>query len=382
VTDTFHLLTGEYPPRSGGVGDYTCLVARELAKRGCAVHVWCPGVTPEDRGAVRLHQLPDAFGPASRRAIESALASIPGCVLVQYVPNALGARGANLPFCLWLLRVRRSGADVRVMFHEPYFYFSWRHPLGNVLALLQRAMAAVLLRASTVAYISTSTWVRYLRPWGRGATLVESPVPSTVPSDVPPEAIARWRSRLLTCDAKAAVVGHFGTFGDHVGHVLERVIPAILEADARTQFVCIGRGSGAFAARLGKDHPRFAGRIDATGSIEAVDVAAALRACDVVVQPYPDGVTTRRTSVMAALANGVATVSTDGALTEPVWRDTRAVALASASDPRAIAAAVVTLLRDAGARTALAAAGRRAYDERFAIERTIEALLRAPVAAV
>lgn len=381
MTGTFHVLTGEYPPQSGGVGDYTCLVAHGLAARGHAVHVWCPRVTPGDHGGVRLHQLPDAFGPASRRAIESALTSMPGCVLLQYVPNALGVRGGNLAFCLWLQRVRRGGADVRVMFHEPYFYFSWRHPLGNALAALQRAMAAVLLRASAVAYISTASWVRYLRPWGRGATLVESPIPSTVPSDVAPEDIARWRSRLLADDSDAAVVGHFGTFGDHVGQVLERVIPVILNAHATARFVCIGRGSGRFVARLGKDHPGLAKRIDATGPIEAGDVAAALRACDVVVQPYPDGVTTRRTSVMAALANGVATVSTAGALTEPVWRDTGAVALASC-DPRAIAAAVVTLLRDPGARVALATAGRRTYDEHFAIERTIEALLRGPVAGV
>jgi glycosyltransferase involved in cell wall biosynthesis len=100
-----------------------------------------------------------------------------------------------------------------------------------------------------------------------------------------------------------------------------------------------------------------------------------------MVQPYPDGVTTRRTSVMAPLANGVATVSTAGALTEPVWRDTGAVALASASEPGAIAAAVVTLLRDPGARAALAAAGRRTYEEHFAIERTLEVLLRAPALA-
>jgi glycosyltransferase involved in cell wall biosynthesis len=382
VTGTFHVLTGEYPPQSGGVGDYTCLLAGELATRGCAVHVWCPTVTPEDHGGVHLHQLPDAFGPGSRRVIESALRSTPGCVLLQYVPNALGVRGGNLAFCLWLRRVRRGGADVRVMFHEPYFYFSWS-PVGDLRAVVQRAMAATLLRASAVVYVSTATWIRYLRPWApAGSTFVESPIPTTVPCDVAPEQIARWRSRLLNGDPAAVVVGHFGTFGEHVSQVLKNVIPVILHAHATARFVCIGRGSGGFAAGLGQDHPGLAERIEATGLIGARDVAAALRACDVVVQPYPDGVTTRRTSVMAALANGAATVSTDGPLTESVWRDARAVALAPASDPRALAAAVVTLLHDPDARAALATAGRRMYNEHFAMERTIEALLRAPVASV
>jgi hypothetical protein len=67
-----------------------------------------------------------------------------------------------------------------------------------------------------------------------------------------------------------------------------------------------------------------------------------------------------------------------GALTERVWRETGAVALAPASDPRAIGAVVVALLGDLAARAALAANGRRVYDERFAIGRTLAALLDAP----
>ena len=78
---------------------------------------------------------------------------LPGCVLLEYVPNALGARGANVPFCAWLLRLRRRGVDVRVMFHEPYFYFSWHRPWRNGLAVVQRLMAALLVRASSVAYL-------------------------------------------------------------------------------------------------------------------------------------------------------------------------------------------------------------------------------------
>src|SRR5215212_3750516 len=107
---TFHLLTGEYPPEAGGVGDYTQLLAHGLAARGCGVHVWSPGaVSANDRG-VHLHRLPDAFGHGSRKILEAGLTASPGCVLLQYVPNALGARGANLRFCLWLLTLRRRQA--------------------------------------------------------------------------------------------------------------------------------------------------------------------------------------------------------------------------------------------------------------------------------
>ncbi|MEO8076549.1 MAG: glycosyltransferase [Acidobacteriota bacterium] len=378
---TFHILTGEYPPDSGGVGDYTQLLALGLTARGCTVHVWSPGAVSSDDRGVHLHGLPDAFGAASRKVIEDGLAASPGCVLLQYVPNAVGARGANLPFCFWLLGLRRRHADIRVMFHEPYFYFSWGHPLGNVLAVLQRAMAAVLLRASGVAYLSTASWVPYLRPWNSSdTTLVVSPVPSTIAGTAAPTEIARWRARLLGGARDAVVVGHFGTFGDHLAGQLEPVIKVLLYTHAPARFICMGRGSEAFVAGFNIRHPSLAPRMDATGPIPSSELAAALRACDLVVQPYPDGVTTRRTTVMAALANEVPTVSTDGALTEPVWHETGAVALAPASNPRAIGSVVVGLLRDPAARAALARAGRRTYDERFALDLTIDRLLStAPV---
>jgi glycosyltransferase involved in cell wall biosynthesis len=379
VTPTVHILTGEYPPECGGVGDYTRLVAEALATRGFVVHVWCPTVDDTVTNRLSLHRLPDVFGVGSRRILESAVRAQPGAMLLQYVPNALGARGANLRFCVWLRRQSRDGADVRVMFHEPYYYFSWRSPAGNLLALLQRAMAAALLHAAVVVYLSTETWVRYLRPLAPHRTrFIVSPIPSTIPWDVDPREVLAWRARHEGPDGDSAVVGHFGSCGDHVARQLVGAVPVILSSNSKARFICMGRGSDAFAETLCRQHPSLAGRISGTGTLPRRDIAAALRACDVAVQPYPDGVTTRRTSVMAALANGVATVSTAGALTEPVWHETGAVALAPASDPNAIGAAVSALLRDRTARAALAAAGRAAYDDHFAIGRTMAALLEGP----
>ncbi|HXT32333.1 MAG TPA: hypothetical protein VN716_23695, partial [Vicinamibacterales bacterium] len=106
----WHLLTGEFPPDCGGVGDYTFDLARALSDAGDAVHVWTlarpKGEGPDVRG-MTLHQLPDAFGSQSRAALEHAWRETPGIVLLQYVPNTLGARGANLPFCRWLRRMRQ-----------------------------------------------------------------------------------------------------------------------------------------------------------------------------------------------------------------------------------------------------------------------------------
>jgi len=123
---TWHILAPEYPPQCGGVGDYTALLADGLLAAGDRVKVWHPGV------------LPDRFGARSRDAIASALTHDPGILLVQYVPSAFGLRGLNVPFCRWLACLAQTGADVRVMFHEPFFYYGLRRPWRNLFAIVQR----------------------------------------------------------------------------------------------------------------------------------------------------------------------------------------------------------------------------------------------------
>jgi glycosyltransferase involved in cell wall biosynthesis len=371
---TWHLLTPEYPPACGGVGDYTALVARGLADAGDRVHVWFPGAhdAPIEQpagGPAIVHQLPDRFGRGSRGLLSVALAAEPGIVLAQYVPGAFGARGLNVPFCRWLARLRRAGLDVRVMFHEPFFYFGVSRPWRNVFAVVQRAMAAILLRAATRVYYSTETWTRLLAPYGPQAGVEVLPIPSTIPVNVPIEKIAKaWTERRGTF-----VIGHFGSYGDHMGRELREILPALVRRLPDARVLLVGSGGEAFAHTL---PPEVRDRVDATGRLSAADAAASLRACDLIVQPYPDGVTTRRTSVMAALTTSVAVLTTDGPLTEPVWARTSAVALAPAGDAGPLVEIAVALAADPAARTALGARGRVLYDEQFSLGVTIARMRR------
>jgi hypothetical protein len=371
---TWHLITGEYPPDCGGVGDYTAALAEALAESGDTVHVWTPataGAAPAAR--LTVHRLPDAFRGASRETLADAFAATPGTVLLQYVPNALGARGTNLTFCRWFARLHRRGGDVRVMFHEPYFYFTWSKPWArsNALSIVQRLMARRLLAAATRVYFSTETWSRYLHPRRAARTLA---VPSSIPAAAPAGAIARVREAATGGAVAGPLVGHFGTYGAHVGGELEAILPELAARVPEAFFALVGAGGPAFRSRLASSAPAIANRVWAPGRLDPESVAAALRACDVLVQPYPDGVTTRRTSVMAGLKNGIATVSTAGALTEPVWGETGAVALAPAGDAAAIVDHVGRLLRDPVARASLAERGASAYAARFSMERTVAAL--------
>jgi hypothetical protein len=81
---------------------------------------------------------------------------------------------------------------------------------------------------------------------------------------------------------------------------------------------------------------------------------------------------------MAALANGVPVVTTAGQLSEPLWGQEKAVAIA---EPVELAPAAGRLLGDPPARSALGRCGRDLYDRRFAMRHTVAALLGRPHAA-
>jgi glycosyltransferase involved in cell wall biosynthesis len=371
----WHLLTGEYPPGGGGVGEHTRALAHALAELGRRVHVWAPAAASGE-GGVEVHRA--AFAGGGLRRLDAELDAIPSprTLLVQYAPQAFGRRGMNLAFCRWVLRRARRGDEVRVMFHEPFVRFGWRRPQRNVLAAANRAMAMLLLRAARHAYVSTPAWEALLRPWAprRLGPMRWLPVPSTVPRVDDPESVAVLRARLGANRPGRHVVGHFGTYGRMVAPLLEPALLAILAPPSTSVALLLGDGGPAFAEALQRAAPALRGRVTAPGRLPREALSVHLQACDVLVQPYPDGVSARRTTMMAALANGVPAVTTEGPYTEPEWR-AGGIPLLPAGDGSALAAEVLDLLDDAPRRRALAEAGRALYDRHFSMRRTLDVLL-------
>ncbi len=115
-------------------------------------------------------------------------------------------------------------------------------------------------------------------------------------------------------------------------------------------------------------------RIITPDNLPARELSAYLAACDVVVQPYNGGVTTRSGSGMAVLALGVPMITNVGRLSEPLWRESEAVMLTSDPSPAAFIRAVEVLLGMAGRKEELHQRSRSLYASRFAIEHTVKAL--------
>lgn len=376
------ILTGEYPPKPGGVADYTAQLASALAATGDTVHVWFPflGEPPRPPSGVYLHPLPGRFGPAALTRLDADLAALPRPfrLLIQYVPHAFGWKAMNLPFCLWLYH-RRRRERIWPMFHEVAF------PIGrgqqirhNFLGLVTRLMAALVARSAERCFASIPAWIPLLE-WlrGRPGGIQWLPVPSNLPTTADRNAVAEVRRRYIT-NPDQLLVGHFGTHSPPISALLAEVLPRVLTADSRRIGLLIGRRGELARERLATDHTALKGRLFATDELPQKDLAAHIAACDLLLQPYPDGMSSRRTSGMAGLALGVPTVTTIGHLSEPLWDNGGVIASAPAGDPRALVTVCERLLADTDARRDLGRRGNDAYCRWFRIERTVAAL-RAPV---
>ncbi len=376
---TWHIITCEYPPQPGGVSDYTYSVAKGLAAAQAEVHVWCPaapGKAPE-AGGVEVHPTLGRFSPADLSRAGRQLDHFPGPrrLFVQWVPHGFGYKAVNVPFCLWLwYRSARRGDEVDVIVHEPFLGFkktSWRQ---SAAAAIQRLMMAILLRTAARVWLSTPTWEQFLRPWefGRRQVFNWLPIPSNVPACGNSDAVRDVRNQHAP---NGLLVGHFGTFGSAITPMLRGIIPALLNRAQGASLLLIGMGSSGFREQLIRDHPELDQLVYATEYIpDGERLSACLSACDLLIQPYPDGVTSRRTTIMAALSHGRATVTTSGHLTESFWASSGAVEVTPAGDHQMFVEAALRLLESPWQRVALGKAGLELYDRKFDIARVIERL--------
>jgi glycosyltransferase involved in cell wall biosynthesis len=373
-----HIITSEYPPQPGGVSDYTWQVAEKLAEDGDEVHVWCPGTagTTLSAGGVHVHA---ELGRVTRKDLHRVGQQLdrfpaPRRILLQYVPHGYGCRSMNVPFCLWLWRrVKKHGDHLEIMVHEAFLTFegSWRQ-YGA--ALVHRLMTVILLRAADRAWFSVPEWEQRWKPYrfGRRVPFQWLPVPSNIHVASNDAAIQALRRRYLP--EGGLLVGHFGTYGALVLSVLEPILRKIAREIPGQPLLLMGLNSREFRSQLIDRHPEWEKTLHATGALAPEELSCHIAACDVLIQPYPDGATTRRTSLMVGLSHGKAIVTTSSDVTEPVWEGSGAVGLTPTGDADAFVKLLAELLENPAERARLSHAARRLYQERFDVSHTVAAL--------
>lgn len=331
---TWHIITSEFPPQPGGVSDYTAQLAPVLEAAGQPVRVWC-------------HE----FGKFTPRELSQVGRELDRCaaprrILLQWVPHGYGCRSMNVNFCRW---IASRPEPLEIMVHEPGLGFGEGGMRHDAVAAVHRLMTMILLRRAAHVWISIPAWEARMRPYalGRKIPFTWLPVPSNIPVST-------------TCTPRSHPVGYFGQYDDHSTKMLNQVLDQL-----DMPVLLIGRGSERISHRNAK----------IAGELAPLALSEAIQSCETIFHIYPDGVSSRRGTIMASLAHGMAIVTTTGKFTEPIWRELGAVELAS--DPAGILIQLTRLAVEPERKQLLRHRSLALYNERFALQNTIHRLISA-----
>lgn len=343
------LVTGEYPPMQGGVGDYSRLMAAAFAGLGHAVTVVTspPAVGVAD-GPVRVLPISSrAWGWRDVWRVRRALRGL-DVVTMQYQAAAYGKMRPPVHFLPGWIKppVVMTFHDLRV----PYLF-----PKAGAL----RWQAVVgMARAADGVIVTNPEDYATLQQAGGVQRLVEIPIGANV-DPTPPDGfdIAAWRVA-RGIPAGAWVVGYFGFLNPSKGgKTLIETVARLVGMGQPVWLVLIGGRTGtadtATNAAYGDEVDDLAAalgvreRVVRTGYLPADETAAALLSCDVMVMPYVDGASFRRGTFMACLNHARATITTRPAVALPQLVHGENIWLIEPGDVEAAAAGVVQLMADA-----------------------------------
>jgi glycosyltransferase involved in cell wall biosynthesis len=353
------LVTGEFPPMQGGVGDYTNELARALLEQGAEVTVITSvKAASGERQAPGVRVVP-VFGrwgwrtwryiPAILRRYEADI------VHIQYQAAAFKMHPA-INLLPWRLRWSRQRPVVMVTFHDlrvPYL-FPKAGPVRwwTILALARYSDAIIVTNPQDWDRLAAYEWMRSLH-------LV--PIGSNIPCAPPPDYDrTRWRARLGLREDQA-LLAYFGFLNaSKGGETLIEALHRLVQAGRDVHLLMIGGKVGdsdptnvAYLEQIDRliEARGLNGRVLWTGFVSDAEVSGHFLAADVCVLPYRDGASFRRGSLMAALTHGVPVVTTHPQevsrplpVSMPRLEDGVNARLVPPDDPAALARAVESLL--------------------------------------
>jgi glycosyltransferase involved in cell wall biosynthesis len=291
-------------------------------------------------------------------------------LVLQYNPFSHGRRGfaPGLALAMLRMRCRRSRPTIALMVHETFVDAkNWR---WRLMRIWQRTQLRALQLAADLVLCTIERWSDDLRRSWPPAPVHHLPVASNLPDRRDQRQAGRAR---LGVRADALVLCTFGL--DHAGRLTDYILDAAAAvARGGRPVLLLALGTG----RRRREPIAPGVTLDVPGFLGDSEAAGLLAAADMFLAPFQDGVSTRRTTVMAALQHAVAVVGTDGHLTDDqLRRATDAMRLVAVADRDGFVAAVCALADSTDDRRALAAAGRRLYEDSFDWPVLVDGLLTA-----
>jgi glycosyltransferase involved in cell wall biosynthesis len=368
------LLSGEFPPMQGGVGDFTREIGLALNGLGATVSVVSSvKAAPQGAAEVSPHEgiplerdgLRLTVFPTIRRWDFSCWAPLrellegnqPEILNIQYQTAAYQMHPA-INLLPWVLRLSKGRPKVVVTFHDlkvPYLF-----PKAGP---LRRWVTAALVRGSDAAIVTNVEDRLEAQRYGP-RNLYLFPIGSNIaPGTAAGYDRDAWRER-RGIRRDEVLLCYFGFLNESKGgETLFRALAKLVARGEPVKLLMIG-------GKVGSSDPTNVAYLEEmeslieelhldehvlwTGYVEGPEVSASFWAADICVMPYRDGVSFRRGTLMAALAHGMPIISAYPQVEIPEIVEDQNMALVPAGDADALANKIVELAASASLRRRLA----------------------------
>lgn len=366
------MIVAALPPQLDGIGDYSATMAKTLAKQARVTAYTVTGQNHEPLEGVRIVPVFDIAKPATVRELRNHIkADKPDWILLEYNPFCYGRRGYNpyLPMTLAKIKREMPGIGVAVMAHETFL--PWWKPEWWVMNLWQYPQFYALGNIADIVFLSVETWVSWFTKWFPRTSVRHSPIGSAIPQVGITREEARCR---LGIGPNTLTLGLFGTahssrLFDWVGEAYRR----IHAENPDSLLVYIGPHREAIVQHAG-DLPLLA-----EGPFPPDEVSRRFAALDMVLAPYMDGITSRRSAFMVGLQHGIPSVSTHGMPTDPTMleQNGKAFLLAFRENQEEFCELALRLAKDPAERKRIGQGGAELYFSRYDAEPEARRILQA-----
>jgi glycosyltransferase involved in cell wall biosynthesis len=366
------MIASALPPQLDGIGDYSATMAKTLAKRARVTVYTVVGQEHEPLAGVDIVPIFDVGKPGTvRQLLPRIQADKPDWILLEYNPFCYGKWGYNpwLPATLAQVKRKVPGIGIAVMAHEtfmPFMKFTW-----GVMNLWQYPQFYALGNIADILFLSVDTWVAWFEKWFPRTPVRHSPIGSAIPEENIARAEARCR---LGIKPETLVLGQFGTahpsrLFDWVGEAYRRVHAEF--PDSLLLYIGPHR----------EEILRFVGDLPilAEGPFPPEEVSRRFAAVDIMLAPYRDGISSRRSAFMTGLQHGIPSVSTHGPVTDKALleQNGKAFLLGSRDVQEEFNAQVLSLARNAAERKMIGEGGAGLYYARYDAELEADRIVQA-----
>ncbi len=305
------------PPMRDGLSGYTDQFAKELSKRSKVSVITSYSDYRSDGAEYQRYNIIKNWSfPFNLRLVIAVLKIPSNEILIQYLPFLYARRGGiNFSiiaiFLFFRVFTRRK---IKILIHEMYYpkQNNWKALLMHY---SHRLMLWGVIKSAHRIFTTTEYFQNLLQRYGAEVLVVGANIEAPIPTR---EQVLHFKKKYNFEDKK--VISLFGFL--HPCKRYDLIFEAIskLEQLNNYKLLFIGRTQEDLSELL-LQYPKVKEIIVPLGVMDDCDVVLALKATDLFVSYFCDGMSSRRGSVMGALKYHVPTVSTTSERTEDIFTE-------------------------------------------------------------